>query len=87
MALKSNVTQLMKEASLTISGLVEKSGLSDPTVRRAVRGNDQARLNTTSATAIAEALGSSVGEINWPGGLANVGRRAKSGGTYTRRSG
>jgi|GEM_PF-4471921 len=86
MALKRSVTQLMNEANLTVGGLVEKSGLSTPTVRRAVRGDNEARLNTTSATAIAKALGSPVGEINWPGGLVNGGRRALSGGKYTRRS-
>lgn len=77
----------MEEGNLGISGLADKSGLSEPTVRRAVRGDEKARLNTTSATAIAEALGSPVGEINWPGGLENRGRPARSGGNYTRRSG
>lgn len=86
MAPKHSVTDLMKEANLSISGLADRSGLSEPTVRRAVRGDEQARLNTTSATAIAEAFDSSVGDINWPGGLANEGRPARSGGTYTRRS-
>jgi len=77
----------MSEAKLNVRGLAEKSGLSETTVQRAVRGNEQARLNTSSATAIAEAFDSTVGEINWPGGLANVGRPARSGGSYTRRSG
>ena len=86
MAPKRSLTQLMEEANLDINGLAEQSGLSKPTVQRAVRGNEQARLNTTSATAIAEALDSPVGEINWPGGLANSGRPARSGGNYTRRS-
>lgn len=86
MAQKRSLLQLMNEANLTISSLADKSGLSKPTVRRAVRGDEQARLNTTSATEIARALGSKVGEINWPGGLANEGRPARSGGTYTRRS-
>ena len=87
MALKRGVTQLMNEASLSVSGLAEKSGISESTVRRAVRSNENARLNTTSATAIANALDSSVGEINWPGGLANRGRPAGTGGRYTRRTG
>ncbi len=86
MAPKRSLTQLMNEAGLTIGGLADKSGLSKPTVKRAVRGDDQARLNTTSATAIAEVFDSPVGEINWPGGLANRGRPARSGGTYTRRT-
>ena len=87
MAPKRSLTQLMNESHLTIAGLADRSGLSEPTVRRAVRGDTQARLNTTSATAIAEVFGSPVGEINWPGGLANIGRPARSGGRYTRRSG
>jgi len=86
MAPKHSLTQLMSEAKLTVGSLAKKSGLSTPTVRRAVRGNDQARLNTTSAAAIAEVLQSPVGDINWPGGLANNGRPARSGGSYTRRS-
>lgn len=86
MAPKHSLTQLMNKAGLTVGNLAEKSGLSEPTVRRALRGDDQARLNTTSATAIAEVLGSPVGEINWPGGLANSGRPARSGGSYARRS-
>lgn len=85
MAPKHSLTELMSEENLTVAGLAEKSGLSEPTVRRALRGDNQARLNTTSATAIAEALGSPVGEINWRGGLANSGRPARSGGSYTRR--
>ena len=85
MASKRSLRQLMDESDLSIGGLAEKSGLCEPTVRRAVHGDDQARLNTTSATAIAEALGSPVGEINWPGGLENRGRPARSGGNYTRR--
>jgi len=86
MAPKHSLIDLMSEANLNISGLAEKSGLSIPTVQRAVRGDEQAQLNTTSATAIAETFGASVGDINWPGGLANVGRPARSGGSYTRRS-
>lgn len=78
---------MMDEANLTVRSLANRSGLSEPTVRRAVRGDEQARLNTTSATAIAEVFDSPVGEINWPGGLANSGRPARSGGRYTRRSG
>lgn len=76
----------MTEQNLTIGGLAEKSGLSEPTVRRAVHGDDRARLNTSSGTALAEALGSPVGEINWPGGgLENRGRPALTGGNYTSR--
>ncbi|MBC7459394.1 helix-turn-helix transcriptional regulator [Candidatus Saccharibacteria bacterium] len=86
MAPKHSLTQMMDEANLTVRSLANKSGLSEPTVRRAVRGDEQARLNTTSATAIAEVFDSPVGEINWPGGLANSGRPARSGGRYTRRS-
>ena len=86
MAPKRSLPQLMKEANLTVSSLAERSGLSKPTVQRAVRGDKQARLNTTSATAIAEALDSLVGDINWVGGLANDGRPAGSGGKYTSRS-
>ena len=86
MAPKHSLPQLMNEANLTISSLAEKSGLCENTVRRAMQSSDQARLNTTSATAIAEALDSPVGEINWRGGLANTGRPARSGGKYTRRS-
>ena len=85
MAPKRSLTELMKECDLSMRDLAEKTGLSEPTVRRAVRGGDQGRLNTTSATAIAEVLGSPVGEINWPGGLENRGRPARSGGSYTRR--
>jgi len=87
MTQKRSVTELMIERGLNIGGLVEKSGLSEPTVRRAIRDNNQARLNTTSATAIAKAFDTPVGEINWPGGgLANSGRPALSGGIYTPRS-
>ena len=86
MAPKHSLTQMMDEANLTVRSLANRSGLSEPTVRRAVRGDEQARLNTTSATAIAEVFDSPVGEINWPGGLANSGRPARSGGRYTRRS-
>ena len=87
MALKHSLTQLMSEVNLDISGLAEKSGVSETTARRAVRNNDNARVNTTSATAIAAVFGSSVGDINWPGGLANRGRPAGTGGRYTRRTG
>ncbi|MES2630673.1 MAG: helix-turn-helix domain-containing protein [Patescibacteria group bacterium] len=87
MAPKRSLTDVMKEENLNIRGLADKSGLSEPTVRRAVRGDDRGRLNTTSATAIAKTVGLNVGDINWPGGLANGGRPARSGGTYTRRSG
>ena len=78
--------QLMVEVGLTVSGLAEKSGVSENTARRAVQSRNHARLNTTSATAIAEALDSLVGDINWVGGLANDGRPAGSGGKYTSRS-
>ena len=86
MAQKPSVADLMRERGLTRSSLTTRSGLSEPTVRRAVNGDNTARLNTSSATEIARALGSPVGEINWPGGLANEGRPARSGGSYTRRS-
>lgn len=81
------MADLMDKANLTVDELAEKSGLSLGTVRRAVRGSSEARLNTTSATAIAEALNVDVGDINWPGGLANSGRPARSGGHNTRHSG
>ncbi len=71
----------MGQEGLTVAGLAEKSGLSTPTVRRAVRGEETARLNTTSATAIAAAFDEPVGRINWPGGLSNRGRPA---GTHAR---
>lgn len=85
MAQKHSLTKLMQDAGISVSVLAARSGLSEPTVRRAVRGDTQARLNTTSATAIARALGATVGEISWPGGLANRGRPAQSGGHYTPR--
>lgn len=66
----------MEQERLSVKGLAEKSGVSTPTVRRAVRGEETARLNTTSATAIAAAFGEPVGSINWPGGLSNRGRTA-----------
>ena len=87
MAPKHSLTDLMNEANLTVSGLADKSGLSIPTVRRAVHGDTMARLNTTSATALAETFDLPVGDINWHGGLSNGGRPARSGGSYTRRSG
>lgn len=83
MAPKYSLTQLMQEANLNIGGLAKKSGLSLPTVRRAVHGTHNGRLNTTSAAAIAEAIGSPVEAINWPGGLANQGRPARTGGKYS----
>jgi len=86
LALKRSVIQLMSDEKLTVSDLADKSGLCEKTVRRAVQSNEQARLNTTSATVIAETFGLPVGEINWPGGLENRGRPALTGGTYTRRS-
>lgn len=75
----------MDEGNLTVEDLASRSGLSRATVQRAVRGDDEARLNTTSATAIAGALGTEVGAINWPGGLSNSGRPALSGGKPNRR--
>ncbi|MGH7217902.1 MAG: helix-turn-helix domain-containing protein [Candidatus Microsaccharimonas sp.] len=75
----------MSEHRLTVSSLAEKSGLSEPTVRRAVRSNNEARLNTTSATRIASALDTEVDQINWRGGgLSNRGRPAGSGGSSAR---
>ena len=75
----------MHEENLSVEDLASRSGLSRATILRAVNSNDNARLNVTSATAIANALNTSVGDINWPGGLANNGRPARSGGSYTRR--
>jgi hypothetical protein len=78
----------MSEENLTVGGLAERSGLSEPTARRAVRADNTARLNTRSATRIAEAFGSSIDEINWPGGgLTNRGRPGGSGAANTHRSG
>jgi len=87
LAPKESLTKLMNEANLTVASLAQRSGVSEPTARRAARGDSTTRLNTTSATKIAAAFGSKVGDINWPGGLANEGRPAGSGGRYTRRSG
>jgi transcriptional regulator with XRE-family HTH domain len=86
MASKHSVTELMRKKNFTINGLAEQSGVSEPTVRRAVRGDGQARVNTSSAERLAKALGSPIGEINWPGGLANEGRPAGPGGSHTPRS-
>ena len=86
MAPKRSLKQLMDEGNFTVRSLADESGLHENTVRRAVKSSDQARLNTTSATAIAGVFGKSVGEINWHSDLANKGRPAGSGGRYTRRS-
>lgn len=85
MARKHSLAQLMSDKGLDIKGLAAQGGVSTPTARRAVRGDVNARPNTTSATKIADALGVDVGDINWPGGLANGGRPAGTGGTYTPR--
>ena len=85
MAPKPSLNRLMDEENLTVGDLARKSGLSKQTVQRAVRGDDEVRLNTTSASAIASALGTEVGAINWPGGLSNSGRPALSGGKPRRR--
>jgi hypothetical protein len=85
MASKPSLREVMANTGLTVIGLAQKSGLARETVQRAVDGNDQARLNTTSVTAIANALGLPVGAFNWPHGLTNRGRNALTGGKYTRR--
>lgn len=80
MAPKRSVEQLASEAGFTVGNLAERSGLSPQTVQRAVSGGNTARLNTASGTRIANAFGSSVDEINWPGGgLSNRGRPGGSG--------
>ena len=79
MARKHSLTELMETAGVTMSGLADKSGVSETTIRRALGNRDDERVNTTSATAIAEALDSTVGDINWPGGLSNRGRPARTG--------
>lgn len=76
----------MHEENLSVEDLASRSGLSRATILRAVNSNDNARLNVTSATAIANALNTSVGDINWPGGLENRGRPALSGGRSSRRN-
>lgn len=69
--------QLLSEASLGTSDLARRSGVSYPTAQRAVRGDVNARLNTSSGTRIANALGKTVDEINWTGGgLSNRGATA-----------
>lgn len=85
MAPKYSLARLMAERDLTVTGLADKSGISGNTMRRALRGDKEARLNTTSATAIAAALDLPVGKINWPSDLANGGRPAGSKSGYTRR--
>lgn len=70
----------------TTTGLAKGSRLSVPTARRARFGDENGQLNASSASAIAELFGVAVGDINWPGGLANGGRPARSGGRYVRRS-
>lgn len=85
MAPKHSLTQLMSERGLNVSSLAAKSGISEPTVRRALNGDEKARPNTTSVTAIAKALDLPVGEINWRGNVANGGRTAGSKSGNTRK--
>jgi len=85
MAPKHSLAKLMVESKLTVAGLADKSGISASTVRRALNGDEKARPNTTSVTAIAKALGLPVGEINWRGNVANGGRTAGSKSGYTRK--
>ena len=68
----------MDEEGLNLGALAERSGISMPTARRAVYGDERGQLNATSANKIADALETPVGDINWPGGLANTGRSAGS---------
>ena len=78
MAQKPSVARLISDANLSVSGLAARSGVSVPTARRAVRGQEHTRLSTTAATKIAKALDTTVGGINWLSDLTNVGRPAGS---------
>lgn len=86
MTSKRSLGDLMRESGHTVSSIAANSGLSELTVKRALRGDSQERVNTTSARLIAETLGWPIEDINWPGGIANQGRPALSGGKYNKRT-
>lgn len=82
---KKDLMQLIDAAGLTIESTARRANVSEVSLRKAIRGDPDAQVNTSTARSIADALGTTVDAINWKGGLANQGRPAGTGGRYTRQ--
>ena len=75
---KLPLAEAMATLEVTVQDLKCMTGLNTNTVRRAVMGG-RVKTNITCAERIADALGMTINEINWPSGLTYVGRPALTG--------
>lgn len=70
---------------LNVSDIVNKTGLGNAAVTRAVMGGNQ-RINETTAALIADVFGVPLGDIAWPSELTHLGRTPLTGSPIEVRS-
>lgn len=76
---KYTPAELLKLYGVSIAWLIQVTKLGHQSVHRAVYGDGEWKTNVTVAESIAEALGVTIDEVEWPNGLSNLGRPAHTG--------